>query len=58
MTSMKDAVRRLKVIDEACNPKDQKDENPNTDEFTRIKKDISANVKRCRQVLLNLTEDD
>ncbi|KAJ1498005.1 hypothetical protein HMI55_005186, partial [Coelomomyces lativittatus] len=52
MTSMKDAIRRLQIIDQAYNPKnDDQNENTRLDEFTRIKQQISANVKAVRQMI-------
>ncbi|KAL7753703.1 hypothetical protein RI367_000634 [Sorochytrium milnesiophthora] len=51
MTTMKDAIRRLQIIDAACNPKEKEVEDVNMDEFTRIKKQISSNVKAVRQAI-------
>ncbi|KNE71559.1 hypothetical protein AMAG_15768 [Allomyces macrogynus ATCC 38327] len=51
MTTMKDAIKRLKLIDEACNPKEKDAENQGLDEFTKLKKQISSDVKAVRQII-------
>ncbi|KNE57726.1 hypothetical protein AMAG_04585 [Allomyces macrogynus ATCC 38327] len=51
MTTMKDAIKRLKLIDEACNPKEKDAENQGLDEFTKLKKQISNDVKAVRQII-------
>ncbi|ORZ32124.1 hypothetical protein BCR44DRAFT_1441118 [Catenaria anguillulae PL171] len=50
MTSMKDAMKRLTVIHQACCPQEN-NEKPDMDEFTRIKKEIAAKVKEARQLI-------
>ncbi|KAI9189598.1 hypothetical protein H9P43_001031 [Blastocladiella emersonii ATCC 22665] len=50
MTSMKDAMKRLTVIHAACVPQEQT-EKPDADEFTRVKKQIAANVKIVREMV-------
>jgi hypothetical protein len=50
MATMKEAIKRLHTIHNACVPKDKDNDTAGLDEFTRIKKQISQNVKQCREV--------
>ncbi|TPX63277.1 hypothetical protein SpCBS45565_g06733 [Spizellomyces sp. 'palustris'] len=50
MSSMRDAMRRLQIIHEACAPEPTAQETT-LDEFTRLKKKIHGDVKQVRQDL-------
>lgn len=51
MATMKDAMKRLEVIHQACAPQDNPTENPGLDEFCRVKKQLSQNVKDVRLLI-------
>ena len=56
MASMRDAMKRLQVIYENCTPEaaESKLAEKELDEFSRIKKKMSADVKEARQVPISL----
>lgn len=54
MSTFRDAVRRLQIIYNDCNPqaKNNRETEKSMDEFTRLKKFIHQDVKAIHQVMI------
>ncbi len=51
MSSLRDAIRRLQVIKDACVPEQADTSNEGGDDFTRSKRKIHKDCKEARQVI-------